>query len=108
MLYEFKSRATTGNLLMTQDVAERILDIIGKSPGKTGIILPEQMAAAIATLQTAVQRDRAGSAGAPAAPTEDRDGRPLEPAVTLSQRAFPFIEMLKTALAAGKEITWGV
>ena len=46
MLYEFKSRAT-GNLVMTQKVAERLLAIIGKAPGPTGIILPEQMPAAI-------------------------------------------------------------
>jgi Domain of unknown function (DUF1840) len=108
MVYEFKSRATA-NLLMMEPVAERILDIIGKSPGKTGIILPEQMGAAIAALKAAVERDRGTQTSAPAAPEPAfGDDRDRAPPVTLSQRAFPFIEMLQLAQAAGKEVTWGV
>jgi hypothetical protein len=107
MLYEFKSRAT-GSVMMTQAVAERILQIIGKSPQPKGVILPEHMGQAIAALQAAVHAERA--APPPAKKTTDRieDEEQSEPAVTLGQRAFPFIEMLRLSLAAGKEITWGV
>jgi Domain of unknown function (DUF1840) len=122
MLYEFKSRAT-GTVIMTQDAAERILRIIGKTPQSKGVILPEQMAAAITALQTAIALERqtpassgnadrstlgratdrgtGGTSGDPA------DVEPIEPAISLGQRAFPFLAMLRQAQAGGKEITWG-
>lgn len=105
MLYEFKSRAT-GNVVMTQKVAERLLAIIGKPAGPTGIILPEQMPAAIAALEAAVAEERAAAAEAPGEGEDEERGRPAP--VTLAQRAWPLIDMLKTALAAEREITWGV
>jgi hypothetical protein len=37
MIYVFKSKAT-GTVVMTQPVAEKLLAIIGKSPGQQGII----------------------------------------------------------------------
>lgn len=116
MIYEFKSRVT-GTLVTTQDVAERILLIMGKSITAKGVILPEQMAAAIAALEHAIANERAAvqDAGKPAAssrPAADEqedsneDGHPGR--ISLAQRAFPFLDMLRTAQAAGKEITWGV
>lgn len=105
MLYEFKSRAT-GNVVMTQKVAERLLAIIGKEPGPTGIILPAQMPAAIAALEAAVAAERAAAAE-PAQEEDEREtGRPAP--VTLAQRAWPLIDMMRTAHAAEREITWGV
>jgi cyclopropane-fatty-acyl-phospholipid synthase len=108
MLYEFKSRAT-GNLVVTQKVAERLLAIIGKAPGPTGIILPAQMPAAIQALEAAIAAERAHPQ-AEEADTDNDDDRDPErsPAITLAQRAWPLIDMLKTAAAAEREITWGV
>lgn len=107
MLYEFKCRAT-GNLVMMQPVAERILGLIGKAPGATGVIMPEQMPAAWRALDQAIAAER--DAGTPADDGEDESDDPKEAAarISLARRAYPFIEMLKAAHAAGKEITWGV
>ncbi len=106
MLYEFKSMAT-GNVVMTQKVAERLLAIIGKTPGPTGIILPEQMPAAIRALEAAIAEERAQGTGDEREEEDERDpGR--GPAVTLAQRAWPLIDMLTTAAQAEREITWGV
>lgn len=105
MLYEFKSKAT-GNVVMTQKVAERLLAIIGKSPGQTGIIIPEQMPAAIAALEAAVAAERAAAAAEPGEDDERETGRPAP--VTLAQRAWPLIDMMRAAHAAKREITWGV
>jgi Domain of unknown function (DUF1840) len=127
MIYEFKSRAT-GTVVSTQDVAERILRIIGKSVQAKGVILPEQMPAAMNALKAAIDseaklqpqpqpqskaRDKTqGTAPAnPSAPGSGRsedDGESDAPSVSLKQRAFPFLEMLRDAHSAGKEITWGV
>ena len=106
MLYEFKSRAT-GSVVMTQKVGERLLTIIGKTPGPKGIILPEQMPAAILALEAAIAAERAQPAD-----DEPEDDAQRDPersrAITLAQRAWPLIDMLRTAAAAEREITWGV
>lgn len=105
MLYIFKSKAA-GDVIMLQPHGERVLQIIGKPVQPKGIILPEQMPAAIAALEAAIAQ------GAPAAESgqdgsEDRDTAPAD-RVTLRQRARPFIDMLRRCHKAGKEIVWGV
>ena len=50
MLYKFKSREA-GNVIMLEANGREILEIIGKHPEPKGIILPEQMPAAIAALE---------------------------------------------------------
>ena len=107
MIYELKSRAT-GNVVMTQKVAERLLEIIGKPAGPTGIILPGQMPAAIAALEAAIAEERAAAAEAPEEDEDELRDRGRQVPVTLAQRAWPLIDMLRTAHAADREITWGV
>ena len=53
MLYKFKS-AATGDLIMLEPNGRRVLEIIGKDAGPKGIILPEQMPAALAALAAVV------------------------------------------------------
>ncbi len=105
MLYIFKSKAA-GDLILLQANGERILQIIGKEPGPKGIILPEQMPAAIAALEKAIT-----NAETPAEKSDEPDAENAVAAadrVTLRQRAIPFIDMLQRCQAAGKEIVWGV
>ncbi len=107
MLYKFKSPAA-GDLIMLEPNGRRVLDIIGKAPGPSGIILPEQMGAAIQALEAAVSaEDAAQQANAADNSTPDAVP-PKADAVTLRQRAVPFIEMLKRCQKAEKEIVWGV
>ena len=103
MLYTFKSPAA-GNLIMLQPNGDRMLEIIGKEPGAQGIILPEQMPAAIAALENAMAQEE------PTADAEQAGNNVPQKsdAVSLRQRAVPFIDMLKRCQKAGKEIVWGV
>ncbi|HVZ44305.1 MAG TPA: DUF1840 domain-containing protein [Ramlibacter sp.] len=107
MLYKFKSKAT-GDLIMLEPNGRRVLEIIGKDPGPKGIILPEQMAAAVAALQQAVAQEESDEQAA--ADDARANGRavPKSDAVTLRQRALPFIDMLERCRKAGVEIVWGV
>lgn len=104
MIYEFKSRRT-GTITMTRSVAERLLEIIGKSPGPTGIITVEQIPGAIEAMRRAVSHE-------PPPPPESDD--PHEKAadpniyVSLAQRTWPLIDMLEEAHAKGVDVTWGV
>ncbi len=110
MLYEFKSKAA-GSVLMTQTVAETLLDVLGKTPGPQGIITVPQMAAAIAALEAAVARERAAARPPPdTASTEPEGTAEAVPAtaITLAQRAWPMLELLKAAAHAQQPVTWGV
>ena len=108
MLYTFKSQAAA-NLIMLQPNGERVLEIIGKQPGPQGIILPEQMPAAIAALESAMAQEEPVQDPAGAATDKTASSTPQRSdAVSLRQRAVPFIDMLKRCQKAGKEIVWGV
>ncbi len=107
MLYKFKSKAA-GDLIMMGPSGDQVLRIIGKEPAAKGIIEPPAMPAAMAAIERAVAEEEA--ARARAEQEAQAEGRTLAPreGVSLRQRAWPMIEMMKRAHAAGKEIVWGV
>lgn len=102
MLYRFKSRAAP-DLVMLESPGRRILKIVGKySDDRRGILQPAEMSAAIAALEAAIAEEAEENAA-------NQDQRPdNDEAVSLRQRAAPFIEMLRRCQAADKEIVWGV
>ena len=89
---------------MTQDVAEALLAAMGKAAGATGIITAEQLPAAIAALRNDLPTEPADEGQESTDPDDDEP----KSSVSLKQRAFPLIEMMETALKAGKDVTWGV
>ena len=111
MLYKFKSK-TTGDVIMLQPNGRRVLEIIGKDTqpgtGDKGIILPEQMPAAIAALEAAIVQEEADRKAAVAQALVDGEPAPRFEAISLRQRALPFIEMLRRCEKAGHEVVWGV
>jgi hypothetical protein len=107
MLYKFKSKAA-GDLIMLEPNGRRVLEIIGKDPGPKGIILPEEMQPAIQALEGAIAREEADQQAAIDEAKAQGQVPPRFEAVSLRQRAVPFIDMLKRCSAAGKEIVWGV
>jgi cyclopropane-fatty-acyl-phospholipid synthase len=110
MLFKFKSKAT-GDLIMLEPNGRRVLQIIGKDPSATGIILPAQMPAALAALEIAIATEEAAIQAAKNAKSDASDEpaqRGLSDAVPLRQRALPFMELLKSSHSAGVEIVWGV
>jgi len=113
MLYKFKSKAT-GDLIMLEPQGKHILKLIGKESGAKGIILPDEMLAAIDALNAAVaQEELAIQAAKEAIKSEDAEGSVAPPvegshAIRLKQRVVPFIDMLRRAHAQDKEVVWGV
>ena len=98
MLYRFKSK-NMGDVIMLEPTGRQILEIIGKAPGPKGIILPEQMPAAVAALEAAIKLEESG---------DDKDGAGLPEGVGLHQRAKPFLDMLRWNIQVGQEVVWGV
>ena len=107
MIYKFKSKAA-GDVIMMGPAGDHVLRLIGKEPAAKGIIEPAAMPAAMAALERAIAAEEAEREQARReAEAEGRSFAPAE-AVTLRQRAWPLVEMMKRAHAAGKEIVWGV
>ena len=107
MLYKFKSKAA-GDLIMLEPNGRRVLEIIGKDAEPKGIILPEQMPAAISALEGAVEKDEAEHKALIEEAKAKGEPPPRLEAVSLRQRAVPFLDMLRRCEKAGKEIVWGV
>ncbi len=107
MLYKFRSKAGSDVIMMGPN-GDEVLRLIGKGPAPKGIIEPEAMPAAIAAIEHAVAADEAARAQQEA--EAQADGKTLEPreGVTLRQRAWPLIEMMRRAQPAGHDIVWGV
>ena len=107
MLYKFKSKAA-GDLIMLEPNGRRVLEIIGKDPGPTGIIQPPEMASAVSALERAIVDDEAREKAAQDEAKAQGTEAPRVESISLRQRAVPFIDMLRRCEQAGKEIVWGV
>jgi hypothetical protein len=111
MLYKFKSK-NTGDIIMLQASGQQVLQIIGKASdgnaAEKGIILPEQMPAAISALQAAVVQEEADRAAAMAEALANNEPVPHFAAIALRQRTQPFIQMLQRCQQDGDEVVWGV
>jgi len=107
MIYKFKSKAA-GDVIMMGPAGDDVLRTIGKAPGATGIIEVAAMPAAIAALEQAVASEEAARAQAEA--DAKAEGKKLGPrdGVTLRQRAWPLVEMMKRSAAENADIVWGV
>ncbi len=103
MIYKFKSKAA-GDVIMLGPNGDHVLRLIGKEPAATGIIEPAAMPAAMAANEQAVAADEAARQGA----TEPARAAAPADRISLRQRAWPLVEMMKRAHAANQEIVWGV
>ena len=107
MIYKFKSKAS-GDVIMLAASGDAVLRTIGKEPAAQGIVEPADMPAAMQAIESAVAADEAARARAEqeartsGATPAARDG------VSLRQRAWPLVEMMKRSHAAGEPVVWGV
>ena len=107
MIYKFKSKAA-GDVIMMGAAGDDVLRLIGKTPAAQGIIEVAAMPAAIAAIEQAVAADEA--ARAQAEKEAAAEGKKLAPrdGVTLRQRAWPMIDMMKRSIGENADIVWGV
>jgi len=103
MLYKFRSKAA-GDVIMLGPNGDQVMRIVGREPAAKGIFEVEHMPALIADLERAVaddERARQAAAGRDE-PKGQGDG------VTLRQRVWPLVEMLRRCHGAREVIVWGV
>jgi hypothetical protein len=94
VIYKFKSKVT-GDLIRLEPDAKRLLKLMGKENQTKGILLAEQLSAAIALLENAVAQ-------------EEIDGLADPKQVSLRQRSMPMLKMLKKCLDQSEDVVWGV
>ena len=112
MLITFKSKAYP-NVMMYQDHARRILDLLHKD-SERGVITAEEAGKAVKRLECEMEESRKHQASdemeqdVKAHHCEaDTEHETIE-AVTFSTRAFPLLEMLRAARDHQTDVLWGV
>jgi hypothetical protein len=110
-LVVFRSKAA-GEIFMFAETAQRLLQIMGKTDFARGVIRADEVGRALDSLTAAVEEEKA-------ALREERARRELDersgdadsqrlPPITLGQRAFPLLEMLRAAQRKRVDVTWGI
>lgn len=107
MIYKFKSKAA-GDVIMTGPAGDELLRVLGRAPVPKGIFEPADMPALTTAIEQAIAADEQARADAEAQAAAE--GRTLPPRreVSLRQRAWPLVEMMRRAHKAGEPIVWGV
>lgn len=104
----FRSRAAA-DVMMFDDVAKRMMDLMGKEQTARGIVTVEQLPEVIARLKAAIAADRALHAGELDTPeSEPVPGGGQRAYVGLAQRAVPLVQLLEYSLKDETPVTWGV
>ena len=100
MLYKFKSKAA-GDVIMLGPNGDQVMRLVGREPAAKGIFEVAHMPQLISALERAVAADDA-------ARKQDDDEAPAKgDGVSLRQRVWPLVEMLRRCHAANEVITWG-
>ncbi len=105
MLYKFKSK-NTGDVIMLEPHGRQVLEIIGKEAGPKGIILPEQMPAALLALQAAIEQEELPERQQQLA--QNAEQKSQSPAIALRLSDLPFMQMLDACHRQGDSVVWGV
>ena len=98
MLIKFESEHS-GNFVMLSDVALPLLKMMGMSGNTEGAVSEENLATALATLESSLQRANQPARGSD---DDDEDDAPIG----LSTRASPLLEMLRKAKKEGGYVMW--
>jgi hypothetical protein len=110
-LVVFRSKAAA-EIYMFAESARRLLQLVGKADSERGVIRAEEVDDALSRLTAAVEQEKAEL-------RDERTRREVDERtgnahservlpVTLGQRAFPLIEMLRAAQRKRVDVTWGV
>jgi hypothetical protein len=108
MLITFKCRAAP-DLMMLENLAQYLLGIVGKHLSTRGVITHDELGAAISKLEQAIVVDKKEAAEHEGHFHEGEEGYERhELPIGLAQRAFPFLDMLRSAQRENADVLWGV
>jgi hypothetical protein len=107
VIYKFKSKAGA-DVIMLGPQGDQMLRLLGREPSAQGLIVKDQLNAAIGALEHAVAEDEAAFARQQAEAEAAGEKPPRREGVSLRQRAWPLIELMRHAQKAGEDLAWGI
>ncbi|WP_431260353.1 DUF1840 domain-containing protein [Roseateles chitinivorans] len=107
VLYKFKSKAGA-DVIMLAAHGDQALQALGRGPAPQGILQAADLSALISQGESAIaEEQRSLDRAAQEAQAEGRKPPP-KPEVTLRQRLWPLLELMRAAQAADTDVVWGV
>ncbi|EGR3415400.1 DUF1840 domain-containing protein [Vibrio parahaemolyticus] len=103
MLITFRCRSYA-NVMMFGDIALEMIKMMGHSGTVPGSISAQDVPDALSKLTSALSAKNAAEENLPT--DVDEEEEQAEPAVSLGRRAFPLIELLKSAIKEECEVMW--
>ena len=107
MMITFKSKAAA-DIMMFGVVATHLIKLMGKEVADKGIITVEQLPDAIAKLEAALIGDQEQHREHLLADEPQEVVGSGQPAVSLTRRVLPLLEMLRVSLQENEPVLWGV
>jgi hypothetical protein len=104
LLVTFQSPATP-DVVMLRDLAQYLLGLIGKRLDKQGVIAHDDLPEAIRRLETAIEDDAQTAVVHETSVSSNVDHAHQR---GMSQRAYPFLDMLREARRQNADILWGL
>lgn len=105
MIYRFKSKAGADVIMMGSN-GEQVLRLLGREPAAEGLLPVDQLVASINALEQAVAEDEARFTQAQADAEAAGEPVPRREGVTLRQRVWPLIELMRHSIAAKVDCFW--
>ncbi|HCE1575939.1 TPA: DUF1840 domain-containing protein [Vibrio parahaemolyticus] len=105
MLITFRCRSYA-NVTMFGDIALEMIKMMGHSGTVPGSISAQDVPDALSKLTSALSAKNAAEENLPTDVDVDEEEEQAEPAVSLGRRAFPLIELLKSAIKEEYEVMW--
>jgi hypothetical protein len=107
MLYKFKSK-DSADVIMMGPAGEHLLKLLGRTPSAQGIVEVADLPAAMAAIGQAIADDEAAWAQFVAEAKAEGRAAPLRNGVSLRQRSWPLMEMMRRAYEHEHQVMWGV
>ncbi|AMG08379.1 DUF1840 domain-containing protein [Vibrio parahaemolyticus] len=105
MLITFRCRSYA-NVTMFGDIALEMIKMMGHSGTVPGSISAQDVPDALSKLTSALSAKNAAEENLPTDVDVDEKEEQVEPTVSLGRRAFPLIELLKSAIKEECEVMW--
>ncbi|MEJ6006016.1 DUF1840 domain-containing protein [Paucibacter sp. AS339] len=107
MIYKFKSKAGA-DVIMLGPQGDQMLALLGREPSAQGLLPAAELSAAMQTLERAASDDDAAFAAAQAEAVAAGETPPRREGISLRQRVWPLIELMRHSEKAGEPVLWGV
>lgn len=105
MMITFQSTASP-DVLMLRDLAQYLLGLIGKRLDTRGVIMHDELPGAISRLEAAIADE--AKAEIVLETLQCSPGNRRDTGNGLSQRAWPFLDMMRAARKTDADIIWGL